>query len=212
MTLKEVKISMPDSARASQPRLSIDFDSTESVKDKVALEGAQPRIEPTELEIRVRLSSTLPKEQVNRNAAEEKPNVHDVAACILQHTGELTAMKLQKLVYYCQAWSLVWDEAPLFDEEIQAWANGPVVPALYARHQGLFKICAWNGNPERLTKEQCETILKVLEFYGDMPSQTISELTHREEPWLKARAGLGIGERGNRVITHADMAEYYSSL
>ncbi|WP_307850044.1 MULTISPECIES: type II toxin-antitoxin system antitoxin SocA domain-containing protein [unclassified Saccharopolyspora] len=42
----------------------------------------------------------------------------------------MTAMKLQKLVYYSQAWHLVWDERPLFDEPVQAWANGPVVPDL----------------------------------------------------------------------------------
>ncbi len=55
-------------------------------------------------------------------------SVESVAAYILSQHGKLSAMKLQKLVYYCQAWSLVWDEAPLFQEQIQAWANGPVVP------------------------------------------------------------------------------------
>lgn len=139
-------------------------------------------------------------------------SVHDVAAFILQQLGEITAMKLQKLVYYCQAWALVWDESPLFDEEIQAWANGPVVPALYARHQGMFKVREWRGDPSRLNDEQQDTILKVLEFYGDKSSQVLSDLTHRELPWLKARQGLGITERGNRVIRHADIAEYYSSL
>lgn len=140
------------------------------------------------------------------------PSVHDVAAFILQQRGEMTVMKLQKLVYYCQAWSLVWDETPLFNEEIQAWANGPVVPALYARHKGMFKVSRWSGDPSKLTAEQRDTILKVLEFYGSKPSQALSELTHRELPWLRARAGLGVTERGNRVITYSDMIEYYSSL
>lgn len=140
------------------------------------------------------------------------PSVHDVAAFILQRCGEMTAMKLQKLIYYCQAWSLVWDETPLFDEEIQAWANGPVVPVLYARHKGMFKVSRWNGDPTKLTSEQQDTILKVLEFYGGKSSQVLSDLTHREKPWLKARAGLRLTERGSRVITHSDMAEYYSSL
>jgi uncharacterized phage-associated protein len=43
-------------------------------------------------------------------------------------------MKLQKLVYYAQAWALVWDDEPIFDEEIEAWANGPVVRGLYEAH------------------------------------------------------------------------------
>src|SRR5258708_570857 len=60
--------------------------------------------------------------------------VHDVAAYILGKCGPMTAMKLQKLVYYSQAWGLVWDERPLFAEQIEAWANGPVVRDLYDKH------------------------------------------------------------------------------
>lgn len=45
-------------------------------------------------------------------------NVSDVAAYILQKHGRMTTMKLQKLVYYSQAWSLVWDEKPLFQERM----------------------------------------------------------------------------------------------
>mgnify|MGYP001247259517 CR=1 FL=1 len=39
-------------------------------------------------------------------------SVFDVASYILQKQGPMTTMKLQKLVYYCQAWSLVWNEEP----------------------------------------------------------------------------------------------------
>ena len=70
-------------------------------------------------------------------------SAHDVAAFILKESGPMTAMKLQKLVYYCQAWSLVWDEKPLFKEKIEAWANGPVVRALYEKHRGKFKVSSW---------------------------------------------------------------------
>jgi uncharacterized phage-associated protein len=141
------------------------------------------------------------------------PNVNDVASYISKQTGEITAMKLQKLVYYSQAWSLVWDENPLFDEEIQAWANGPVVPSLYAAHKGQFKITEWNqGDSSNLTAEQVETIDSVLNFYGGMNSQVLSDLTHSEEPWRNARIGLAHGERGKSVITHSAMAEYYSSI
>nr|MBF2754091.1 hypothetical protein [Gammaproteobacteria bacterium AqS3] len=48
-------------------------------------------------------------------------SVFNVAKYILEQQGEMAAMKLQKLVYYSQCWALVWDEEPLFDEEIQAW-------------------------------------------------------------------------------------------
>lgn len=138
--------------------------------------------------------------------------VHDVAAYILQKQGPMTAMKLQKLVYYTQAWSLVWDEKPLFTNRIEAWANGPVVRTLYDRHRGAFMVNRWDGHPEQLTETERETIDAVLSFYGDKPSQWLSNLTHQEAPWVNAREGLGPTDRGGREITHAAMAEYYGSL
>lgn len=138
-------------------------------------------------------------------------SAHDVAAYILQKQGEMTAMKLQKLAYYSQAWALVWDEEPLFREPIQAWVNGPVVPALYKVHKGQFKVADWPvGDPQRLAPEQRKTIDSVLEYYGPRSSQWLSDLTHREAPWINARRGLDPGDPGSREISHADLAEYYS--
>lgn len=139
--------------------------------------------------------------------------VHDVAAYILRKQGRMTAMKLQKLVYYCQAWSLVWDEKPLFSAKIQAWANGPVVPELYRVHAGQFDMDVWpQGDPGALTQEQRETVDAVLAFYGDKSAQWLSDLTHAEAPWRKARSGLAEGERGDEEITPAVMHEYFSTL
>ena len=139
-------------------------------------------------------------------------SAHDVAAYILRKKGEMTAMKLQKLAYYSQAWSLVWDEEPLFRETIEAWVNGPVVPALYKVHKGQFKVSTWpKGDPGRLTETQRKTVDAVLDYYGQRPSQWLSDLTHREAPWREARSGLAPDDPGNREISHAAMAEYYSS-
>lgn len=139
-------------------------------------------------------------------------SVHDVAAYILRRCGPMTTMKLQKLVYYAQVWSLVWDEEPLFAERIEAWTNGPVVPELYARHRGCFKVDTWPGDPDALTGEQRETVDAVCDDYGKMSSQWLSDLTHIEAPWRDAREGLDDTARGNREITHATLAEYYGSL
>jgi uncharacterized phage-associated protein len=196
---KRLNLSLPSSAlpvgEVSNAHSSDSTDHGRQQRVGIETDGTQMSIRPRATVARERLKS-----------------VHDVAAYILQLQGEMTAMKLQKLVYYCQAWSLVWDEEPLFEEEIQAWVNGPVVPALYERHKGKFKVRSWNGNPSNLTDNQRDTIRKVLEFYGNKPSQVLSDLTHREAPWVDARSGLGSGERGDQEITHAAMAEYYGSL
>lgn len=140
-------------------------------------------------------------------------SVHDVAAYILKKRGPMSAMKLQKLVYYAQAWSLVWDDKPLFRAPIEAWANGPVVRALYEKHRGKFKVDRWPvGDPDKLKPIERETIDAVLGYYGDKSSYWLSELTHREPPWRDMRRGLAPGERGTARISHAAMAEYYGAL
>lgn len=125
----------------------------------------------------------------------------------------MTTWKLQKLVYYSQAWSLVWDERPLFQAQIKAWANGPVVPVLYHKHKGKFRVSSWpDGDPSKLTASEKATINGVLDFYGDKTSQWLSDLTHNEAPWREARGSLAPGERGSEVITLDSMLRYYSGL
>jgi len=141
-------------------------------------------------------------------------SVFDVAAFILSQLGPIPVMKLHKLVYYCQAWSLVWDEEPLFKERIEAWANGPVVKKLYDIHKGQFKLALADlpGNPGALNDEQRETVLVVLKDYGDKKSQWLSDLTHLEAPWREARNEVDPRERGDKEITWAALAEYYGGL
>lgn len=138
----------------------------------------------------------------------------DVAAYILARMGEMTATKLQKLLYYAQAWHMVWsDGAPLFDDEIQAWANGPVVRSVYAKHRLQFTVTDWPyGDASQLSPEERENIDIVLKFYGDRPGHELSELTHREDPWLRTRDGLAPGERSMREISRQSIYEYYDGL
>jgi len=145
-------------------------------------------------------------------------NVFDVAKYILQKTNAISTMKLQKLVYYAQAWSVVWDnppDAPLFPERIEAWSLGPVVPELFAWHKGHFSVEADvfpNGDVSRLSKDQRETVDSVLDFYAHRTAQWLSDLSHSEPPWRDARAGIPEGQRGGVEITLESMAEYYGNL
>lgn len=141
-------------------------------------------------------------------------NVFDVAKYILECFGPMSAMKLQKLCYYSQAWSLVWDEAPLFQEDFQAWANGPVCPELFFKTQGQYIVSAYDetGGEGNLTINQKDTIDRVLDYYGDHDAQWLSQLTHMEDPWIKARKGIPLGAGCNNVITKESMAMYYGGL
>ena len=139
--------------------------------------------------------------------------VFDVSAFILKEMGPMSAMKLQKLVYYSQAWSLVWDEEPLFPERIEAWANGPVCPQLYREHKGQFQVTKLaRGKASNLNQDQRETVEAVLAKYGKKSAPWLSELTHKERPWKRARRGVPNGVRSSATISHAEMAEYYGGL
>lgn len=163
---------------------------------------------------------SLADDSTSYNITESSPvhvevNADDVAAFILQKLGEMTSIKLQKLVYYCQAWSLVWDEKPLFHDKIEAWANGPVIPSLFYKHKGKYTINYQSfslGNPNKLSTTQVETINAVLDHYGNRTAQWLIELSHIEEPWINARKGIPDGIRSNREITLEEMAMYYGSL
>lgn len=138
---------------------------------------------------------------------------HDVAAYILRKCGSLTAMKLQKLLYYSQAWHLVWEERSLFRERIEAWANGPVVRDIYRSHRGQFSVSDWpSGDASKLSPEETSTVDAVLDFYGEKSAHELSEMTHREEPWKRARGNAEPGELSTNEITEADMFEYYDGL
>lgn len=142
-------------------------------------------------------------------------SVFDVAKYILKSNGAMTTMKLQKLVYYSQAWSLAWDGEPLFSHDFQAWANGPVCPELFEAHKGLFNIdksILKLGDESKIIGSQKETIDSVLNFYGDKDGHWLSMLTHKEKPWIDARNGVPEGEHCSNIIDKDGMQEYYDGL
>lgn len=135
-------------------------------------------------------------------------------ANIGREAGDLiTHLKLQKLVYYAQAWSLAARGKPLFDEDIQAWAHGPVVPSLFRafRGYGMDPIPAPASVP-CLDPETVELLGEVLDVYGEHSAKKLEQLTHRERPWRDARGDLSPEARSDAVITQAAMQSYYSEL
>ncbi|MDO4721459.1 MAG: DUF4065 domain-containing protein [Peptostreptococcaceae bacterium] len=144
-------------------------------------------------------------------------NVFDVASYIIGKVGTITTMKLQKLVYYSQAWSLAWDDKPLFEEDFEAWANGPVCKSLFNIHKGLFSIpdtsifSKYRSNGQ-FSKDEEETMDAVIDFYGDKSPNWLSDLTHSELPWIEARGDCKDGDYCSEIINKETMRQYYSGL
>jgi uncharacterized phage-associated protein len=131
--------------------------------------------------------------------------VHDVAAAIQRLTGFVDSWQMQKLAYYCQAWSLAWDDAPLFDERFKAWKDGPVVPQL--RHASMWG--GPSGDPANLDARQQETVAAVVAMYGHLTADQLVKLTHTERPWLEARGNLPPTARSDAALNLNTMRDYY---
>ena len=144
-------------------------------------------------------------------------SVFDVAKYILDKYGAMSAMKLQKLMFYAQAMSLVWDDVPLFDDDFEAWAKGPVCRTLFQAHKGKFMLDnsdfleKYQPDISRLTNEQKETINVVVDSLIDLPAYKLSELAHSEAPWQNARRNCSPDARSNTVIPKEEMMEYYAA-
>jgi len=138
--------------------------------------------------------------------------VADYFLCRSRDFGDyLTNLKLQKLLYYAQAWNLALHDEPLFKDKIEAWIHGPVVASVY----GQFKSFRWNPITENVPRPQLvEAALldEILEKYGRFSALDLERMTHSETPWKTARAGLPPDVNCRREIGVNDMRVYFKSL
>jgi len=127
--------------------------------------------------------------------------------------GDLvTNLKLQKLLYYVQAWYLVnFDKKPLFDEEIEAWDFGPVVGKVYHKFKE-FKHSPINLNVKEdvITKKFNKKTIDFVEFiygkYSSFSAYDLVNMTHNEKPCIEA------SKNDLKIIDRDKMYEYYSEL
>jgi uncharacterized phage-associated protein len=131
-------------------------------------------------------------------------------AFLADHGDPVSNLKLQKLIYYAQAWYLAIYDVPLFEERIEAWVHGPAVPPVY----GDFKAYAAKPIPRPDGKfvlpERPEFLVKeVIEAYGGMGAYDLERLTHQEDPWIIARAGIPLDEPSHAIISSESMKLFY---
>ena len=139
-------------------------------------------------------------------------DVHDVARYFLalqdEEAGEdISNLKLQKLCYYAQGFSLALRSEPLFAEHIKAWTHGPVVPDLWHRYRehGVSSIPRVTDlDLDKYDEDVRELLDEVHDVYGQFSAWKLREMTHTEPPWAETpRDGVISGER---------MKEYFTTL
>lgn len=144
----------------------------------------------------------------------------DLSKYILNYFNDkgesINHLKLQKLVYYIDAWHNVFLEKPLIHENFEAWMHGPVVRELwnYYKDESILNnpIDTNNGSCAlQVTEEQLEIINDVLDEYGDKTPYYLECLTHEETPWIVARKGYAPSDKCTEKISKELMKEYYSA-
>ncbi len=102
---------------------------------------------------------------------------------------DITKLKLQKLLYYTQGFFLAEFDKPLFDDEIEAWDHGPVVPNVWNHFSSI------KGNllevPEQdidlhLNEEEKQSLDEVIELHSQYSAWALREMSHNEEPCIIA--------------------------
>lgn len=135
----------------------------------------------------------------------------DVAKYILEKSGRMSTLKLQKLVYYCQAYSLAWTSAPMFSEKIRAWAHGPVVYELLEQHRGHFSVSAdeIDGDCAQLSDQSKAIAGAVIDDLGSLTGWELRNRTHEERPWCEAFAPGDLHH--HREIPQESLRGYYAT-
>lgn len=139
------------------------------------------------------------------------PNSKDVASYILNKTGKISTYALQKILYYCQAWSYGWSGKPLFDGEFQAWIDGPVNPTVFQLCRGRRFVSKNDISTTDHVFSDYEKMLMdlILSVYDEFDGDELSSITHQETPWKKGRKGKQPQEHGDTIIPPEDLVLYY---
>lgn len=141
-------------------------------------------------------------------------NVFDVAYYVLDKCGKMSTFKLHKLLYYCQAWYMSWNKGtPLFQEDFEAWINGPVVRELFNIHKGLYEISKYDiiEYKKNDLEKQKKDIDKVLSCYSNKNSISLVLMSHRELPWKNVRDMLKPSDMSNKIISKEAIYSFYEN-
>lgn len=150
--------------------------------------------------------------------------VSAVANEFLDKSKEISVLKLVKLCYIAQGFSLAVLDRPIFnDDRIEAWRYGPVVPSIYHEFKHFkkgsitekSKFLALNSNFDfieetpKLTDENDKKIVEIVwNMYGKFSPGELVDLTHKNgTPW-----DLTYRPNSNNVIPNELIKEYYKIL
>jgi uncharacterized phage-associated protein len=149
----------------------------------------------------------------------------DLAKFVLAKLGPMPHLKLQKLLYYIEAWHLVYFEGEsIIDDSFKAWIHGPVTTKVWHEFKdtnqtllnsisvpqdGEAIVQKLSGLRGSLLPDQISLIEDVLNEYGGLTAYELEGLTHSEKPWIEARGETPPDEASSATISKRTMREFY---
>ena len=141
---------------------------------------------------------------------------------ILKNYGPMSHLKLQKLLFYAQAYHLGYFEEQLITDDFQAWVHGPVCRRIYDNLKDnsiLYSDISFdeqaNENPDQLfdaliSSSQKELLSNILTELSSWTGLELESSTHQESPWIAARIGYSNADKCDKIISKESMKEFYS--
>ncbi len=139
---------------------------------------------------------------------------------ILKHYGPMTHLKLQKLLFYCDAYCLACFGRELVADRFEAWVHGPVSRKVFEELNGrafLYSDMSYSETSGtdvdsefgKLASDQQALIEEVLEQLASWTGDELEQAVHDGRPWQLARAGYGEAQACHEMISKDETARFY---
>jgi|TARA_R110000796_G_scaffold174394_2_gene291343 uncharacterized phage-associated protein len=148
--------------------------------------------------------------------------VSTLSGYLLKYFGPMSHLKLQKLLYYCQAYHLATFNKPLFKEDFEAWVHGPVCRSVYNTLKGksvlhsdvsysAYDFDADKNFKDLVSSSQFELVNEVLNSLSKWTGAQLEKATHDEAPWKTARADISPNKHCTNIIDKSGMLSFYKN-
>jgi|SRR6218665_240199 len=144
---------------------------------------------------------------------------------IVERGGKMAHLKLQKLLYYVQAFHLAYFDQPIIKEDFQAWLHGPVCRPVFERYKSrsllyvefIYRRPEGDKSPAEVLpglihKDQFHLVREVIDGYAKLTAAELEDLTHKDAPWINARKGYIPEDHCEEIIPKDSMRLFYKKF
>lgn len=147
-----------------------------------------------------------------------KSKIELITRYLLAKSGDITPLALQKLLYYAQAFYYALFQEPLFVDDCQAWAHGPVFPSVYYKYKEYGydpitkPIDEYENDIGELMDREILLLDAIISCFGCYSGTVLREMTHNEIPWIEARGTLHPSDRSVAIINRETINQYFDDV